>query len=57
MWEEILVFAIVAVAAAYVGRRLYLEGKGKGCEGCGCAKKPSESPDLVQIGNFDRDRG
>ncbi len=54
MWEKILVFLIVALATLYVMRRLYLDTKGKSCDGC--AEKKKASSELIQIGNFDKDR-
>jgi hypothetical protein len=54
MWERILVFLVVALATIYVMRRLYLDTKGHGCDGC--AEKKKASTDLIQIGYFDKKR-
>jgi hypothetical protein len=50
MWQDLIVYAIVAAAAFYLGRNWLMTSRGeKGCGGCGgCASKPKEEK-LVQI--------
>ncbi|MGV1101070.1 FeoB-associated Cys-rich membrane protein [Thiovibrio sp. JS02] len=46
MWDNILLFLIIATCAFFIGRRLHrqLSGKSAGCGGCtGCASPGKES--------------
>ena len=54
MWDQILVYVIVAAAAAYLARGFFRARKKAGCGGC--ERCPDETPqegappsDLVQI--------
>ena len=50
-WQQILVFLIVAAAAAYLARGYFRRGAKGGCGGCPAGKPQAEDPgaDLVQI--------
>jgi len=52
MLEYIAVFAIVAVASYFVGKRLLGHLKGKGCGNCDCAKQSQKFENLVQVKPF-----
>lgn len=49
MWENIILWLIIAIAAIYCGRTMYrtLSGKSKGCGG-GCNTEQPDSPPLQQ---------
>lgn len=43
--QQIVTFAIVAVAASFLGSRLWKQAQGNGCDGCGGAcGKPVAKP-------------
>jgi hypothetical protein len=44
------VFVVVAAAMIFVGRRLWRQIQGRGCEDCGCGEKHAKGRDLVRIG-------
>lgn len=52
MWENIILWLIIAIAAIYSGRTIYrtLSGKSKGCGSCGggCNPEQPASPPLQQ---------
>ena len=53
MLEYIVIFSIVAVAAWFVGKRLWREAQGSGCSGCN--RRQGSMPDrLIQIKPIDR---
>jgi hypothetical protein len=49
MLEYIIVFVIVGAAAVYVGRRLWFQIRGRGCEDCSCPEKEKQISRLIQI--------
>ncbi len=54
MFEYLVVFIVVGVAAFYVIRTLWKESEGQGCVGCNCAAKGEKSSELVQIKTIKR---
>ena len=50
-WDQIVVFAIVALAAAYLARGFFSKKKGAcgGCSACPTTKPTEQTPTLVQL--------
>ncbi|MFH1699627.1 MAG: FeoB-associated Cys-rich membrane protein [Candidatus Zixiibacteriota bacterium] len=52
MYELIIVSVVVIVAVWYVGKILWKESKGQGCEGCDCSSKSNNAKKIVKIKNI-----
>ncbi len=48
-YEYLVVFVIVGVAAWFVGKKLWKQTQGNGCEDCNCAGNNSFSRKIIQL--------
>ena len=57
MLENVIVFAIVGVAAFYTIRKLVAQTKGRGCDGCSCAGGVNEKLEkLIKTGGITNEK-
>ena len=49
MLEYILIFIVVAAAVWVVGKKLYREMSGSGCEQCGYSDGPCRTQNTIQL--------